>query len=94
MDHHTHNNKDHHGDSAPEHFFRDLAAKLKDAEKLLILGPGLAKNHFKNHLETHDTGGLAKRIIGIETRDHPTENKILTEARRFFKHYDLFNQPV
>lgn len=94
MDHHTHNKKDHHGDSAPEHFFRELAVKLKDAEKLLILGPGLAKNHFKTHLETHHTGGLAKKIIGIENCDHPTDNQVLAEARKFFKHYDLFNNPI
>lgn len=94
MDHHTHNKKDHHGDSASEHFFRDLAVKLKDAEQLLILGPGFAKDHFKTHLETHHTGGLAKKIIGMESSDHSTDNQILAEARRFFKDYDLFNNPI
>lgn len=94
MDHHTHNKKDHHGDSAPEHFFRDLADRLQDAQQLLILGPGLAKNHFHTHLEAHDKDGLAKKIVGIESCDHPTDNQILAEARKFFKHYDLFNNPI
>ncbi len=94
VDHHTHNKKDHHGDAAPEHFFRDLALKLKDAEQLLILGPGLAKNHFRTHLETHHTGGLATRIVGFENSDHPTDNQILAAARKFYKTYDLFNNPI
>lgn len=93
-DHHTHNKKDHHGDSDTEHFFRDLALKLKNAEQLLILGPGLAKNHFKTHLETHHTADLAKRIIGMETVDHPTDNQILATARAFYKTYDLYNNPI
>lgn len=92
--HHTHNKKDSHGDSNAEHFFRDLAVKLKTAEHLLILGPGLAKNHFKTHLETHHTGDLAKRIIGMETVDHPTDNQIIAEARKFYKTYDLYNSPI
>jgi stalled ribosome rescue protein Dom34 len=94
MDHHTHNKKDHHGDNGLEHFFRDLAVKLKDAEQLLILGPGLAKNQFKTHLESHHTNGLAKKIVGLENSDHPTDNQILAEARKFFKTYDLFNNPI
>ena len=94
MDHHTHNKKDHHSDATIEHFFRDLAVKLKDAEHLLIVGPGLAKNHFRTHLETHHTGDLGKRIVGIENSDHPTDNQILAEARKFFKAYNLFNGTI
>ncbi len=94
MDHHTHNKRDNHSDTASEHFFRDLAIKLKNAEKLLILGPGLAKNHFKSHLEKHHNGDLAKSIIGIENSDHPTENQILAAARKFYRTYDLFNEPI
>jgi stalled ribosome rescue protein Dom34 len=94
IDHHTHNKKDHHGDSPSEHFFRDLAVRLKDSGQLLILGPGLAKKHFKTHLETHHTEGLAKKIIGVENSDHPTDNQILATARNIFKTYDLFNNPI
>jgi len=55
---------------------------------------GLAKDHFKTHLETHHTAGLAKRIIGMEVVDHPTDNQILAASRKFFKTYDLFNNPI
>jgi stalled ribosome rescue protein Dom34 len=94
VDHHTSNKKDNHTDSNLEHFFRDLAVSLKDAEKLLIMGPGLAKNHFKTHLETHHTDHLAKKIIGLENSDHPTDNQILQIAGKFYTTYNLFNTPL
>lgn len=94
IDHHTHNKKDHHGDSDTEHFFRDLAVKLKDAQQLLIFGPTITMDHFKTHLETHHTDGLAKKIIGMEKIDKMTDNQILAESRKFFKHYNLFNSPI
>lgn len=94
MTHHTHNENDHHGDPATEHFFTDLAGKLKGAEELLLLGPGLGKNHFKSHLEKHDAKGLFKKVIGTENCDHPTDNQIVAVARKFFKNYDRFNDPI
>lgn len=93
-DHHTHNKKDHHGDSNLEHFFRDLAVLIKEAEGVLILGPGRAKTDFKTHLETHHAAGLAAKVVGVEASDHPTDNQILATARTFFKGYDLFNKPI
>ncbi len=94
VDHHTQNKKNHHGDSSMEHFYRDLAIKLKDTKQLLILGPGLSKNHFKTHLENHHTGGLAEKIVGLESCEHLTDNQILAKSRAFFKTYDLFNNPI
>ncbi|MGZ3722895.1 MAG: hypothetical protein ACXVA9_08205, partial [Bdellovibrionales bacterium] len=92
--HHTFNSKDHHGDPSIEHFYKDLAVKLNGVEELLILGPGEAKTHFKTFLETHYASGLAKKIIGVESSDHPTDNQILAAGRKFFKTYNLFNHPI
>ena len=94
LDHHSGNKKDKHGDSHTEHFYRDLAVKLNDANQVLILGPGLAKNHFKTHFETHHNSQIAKKIIGLEACENITDNQILAEARKFFKHYDQFNNPI
>ena len=94
VDHHTHSKKDVEVDTGTEHFFHGLCAKFADAEEILLLGPGLAKTHFKTYLEKHQPSGLAKKIIGIENSDHPTDNQILAEARRFFKTYNLFQQPI
>jgi stalled ribosome rescue protein Dom34 len=93
IDHHTHNKKDHHGDPATEHFFNELMQKLNGVEELLLLGPSLAKAHFKSHLEKHNTR-LAGKIVGMESSDHPTDNQILASARKFFKTYNLFHHPV
>lgn len=93
-DHHTHDKHSHHADPTLEHFFHELALALKDADELLILGPGLGKNHFKNHLEKHHHGDLAKKVVGIENSDHPTDNQILATARKFFTTYNLFNHPI
>ncbi len=90
-DHHTHNKKDHHHDGAQDHFFQNLANMIKSAEEILIMGPGLAKNHFKTHLEKQDLG---KRVIGVENSDHPTDNQIVAAAKKFYHKYNLFNNPV
>lgn len=94
IDHHTHDKHHNHGDPGLEHFFHHVAELLKDATEILLLGPGLAKNHFKTHLERHHHEALGKKIIGIENSDHPTDNQILAIARKFFQKYDLFNHPV
>ncbi len=88
-DPHGKHSEQHHPES--EALFKDLAAALVDAGELLILGPGEAKTRFKGWLERHDPKGLAKRIVGVETVDHPKENEIVAKAREFFKHYDLFH---
>lgn len=94
IDHHNKNKKDHYNDGQIDHYYRDLAVLLKDVEQLLILGPGEAKGHFKTYLETHHAHDLAKKIIGVENSDHPTDNQILASARKFFKTYDLFNSSI
>ena len=38
-DHHTRHKKDEGADSNSEHYYRDLAAKLKGADQLLLTGP-------------------------------------------------------
>ena len=93
MNHHSHERKDHTNDSNLEHFYRDLAAKLSDAEQLLLTGPGLAKKHFTNYLESH-AATLSKKVVGVENSDHPTDNQILASGREFFKTYAFFNTPV
>lgn len=96
-DHHTRNKKDKHKDSNSEHYYSDLAKKLKGADQLLILGPGLAKNHFKEHLTAHQSNTLAKKIIGLEKMEsfeHKTEKQMMAKVHKFFRTYNLFNNPI
>jgi stalled ribosome rescue protein Dom34 len=83
-DHHTHNKNDRPRDS--EHLFHELATKLSGAERIVIIGPGLAKDHFKTHLEKHHHQGIAKKIVATETVDKLTDNQILAWVREYFKH--------
>ena len=83
QNHHTHNQNDSHRDS--EVFFHDLATKISDAERILLIGPGLGKTHFKSHLDKHHHTKLAEKIIGVETVDHLTENQIDAYARKYFQ---------
>lgn len=91
IDHHRTPKKDKHKDHRAESYYHDLAEKIKSANQVLLMGPGLAKKHFKDYLDSHETNTTAKKIIGIETLENLTENQIMASARKFFKRYDLFN---
>ena len=95
--HHTRHKNDQHKDSNAEHYYQSLAKKLEGADHLLLIGPGLAKIHFKDHLSTHQANTLAKKIVGMENSEsfeHQTENELLAMAHKFFKSYNLFNSPI
>lgn len=96
-DHHTRHKNDQHKDSNSEHYFSELSKKLKGADQILLIGPGLAKNHFNEHLSTHEANILAKKIIGLEKMEsfkHKSEKQMLAKARKFFRTYDLFHNPI
>jgi len=68
-------------------FFDDIAAVLAQNRAVLITGPGTAKRAFERHVrEKHPE--LAKRIVGVEALDHPTEGALLHFARQYFKGVD------
>lgn len=81
--HHTHGHLDDVKNS--EAFYHGLAEKLADADRILLIGPGLGKTHFKAHLDAHHHVKLASKVVGVETVDHPTDNQIDAFARKFFK---------
>lgn len=68
-----------------EKFFHEVAQSLDQAHEILLIGPGDAKIHFQKHLEGHHHAGLAGKIVGTETVDHPTDGQIVALARKFFK---------
>jgi stalled ribosome rescue protein Dom34 len=86
-EHHTNAQKGEHKDS-PE-FYHRVANHIAQPEELLIVGPGMAKKHFKNEIEGHNKK-LAEKIVGCENMDHPTDAQIVAEARKFFTKHDLF----
>jgi stalled ribosome rescue protein Dom34 len=76
---------DEHKHNAETHFFHEIINEIGKVEELLVFGAGVTKNHFKNHIESHNHGDLSKSLVGVETLDHLTDNQILEASRAYFK---------
>lgn len=88
--HHT----GHHENEKENHiqkFYHDLVNHLKDADQVLIMGPGLAKTEFVKHVESHHHKEFRKKIVGVESADHLTDGEFEKKAREFFTKRNLFN---
>ena len=85
---------DTHKNNAEEKFFHDVALTAGQVEELLVFGPGMAKTHFKKHLEKHHHAGLAKHLVGVEPLDHLTDNQILESARKYFKKFNTYHAEI
>jgi len=62
-------------------YYDAVIASIRDAESILIFGPGEAKGELKARLEKNHLGG---RIVGIETTDKMTDRQIAAKVRRHF----------
>jgi hypothetical protein len=63
------------------HYYADVIAAIREAESILIFGPGEAKGELKNHLDQAKLGG---KIIAIETIDKMTDRQIVAKVREYF----------
>lgn len=62
-------------------FYDDVVSSIRDAESILLFGPGEAKGELKKRLEKNDLG---ERIAGFETVDKMTVPQIVSKVHRFF----------
>jgi hypothetical protein len=62
-------------------YYDAVIACIRDAEAVLIFGPGEAKVELKKRIEREDLGG---RIVGIETVDRMTDRQIAAKVRQHF----------
>ena len=62
-------------------YYDEVIASIRDAESILIFGPGEAKGELKTLLEKN---ALGERIIGIETMDQMTDRQIAAKVRDYF----------
>ena len=60
---------------------------VADVNEILIVGPGSAKSELFKHALSHDPA-IAKKIVGVETVDHPTDGQILNYAKAYFHKVD------
>ena len=62
-------------------YYADVIACIRDAESILILGPGEAKSELEKRLESEKLDG---RIVGVETVDKMTDGQIAAKVRQRF----------
>jgi stalled ribosome rescue protein Dom34 len=64
------------------HYYDSVAAHLKNASALLIMGPGPAKVEFQKHLEHRKFNGA---ILGVEAADNMSDAQIAAKVRQELK---------
>ena len=62
-------------------YYDDVIGSLRNAESILIFGPGEAKGELEKRLAGE---GLKERIVGVETVDKMTDNQIAAKVRQHF----------
>jgi hypothetical protein len=63
-------------------YYDAVIASIRDAEAILIFGPGDAKGELKKRLKKNNLDG---RIAGIETVDRMTDRQIAARVRKYFQ---------
>jgi stalled ribosome rescue protein Dom34 len=62
-------------------YYDEVITCMRDAESILIFGPGVAKSELKKRLEENN---LSDRISGVETVDNMTDPQIAAKVRQHF----------
>jgi stalled ribosome rescue protein Dom34 len=65
-----------------DQYYDEVITKIRDAESILLLGPGEAKGELEKRLMKK---GLGERIVGIETVDKMTAREISAKVRQHFR---------
>jgi hypothetical protein len=59
-----------------------VVACIRDAEAILVFGPGEAKGELKKRLKKANLSG---RIVGMETVDKMTDHQVASKVRQHFQ---------
>ena len=63
-------------------YYDAVIACIRDAESILIFGPGEAKGELQKRIKKNKLGG---RIVGIETVDKMTDRQIASKVKQYFR---------
>ena len=72
-------------------FFQEVTRSLEGSEEILVVGPSTAKHEFLQYLHKNDPL-FEKKIVGLETVDHPTRGQLIAHAREYFQLSDRMRQ--
>ena len=62
-------------------YYEAVIESIRDAESILIFGPGEAKSEMKTSLDRHKLGA---RIVGVEAADKMTDRQIAAKVRQHY----------
>lgn len=65
-----------HRHSVLEHFYKEVIQEMKDADSIIIYGPGQAKNELHQHIN-HQNKELSQRIAKLVTTDKLSEYQFI-----------------
>lgn len=64
-------------------YYHAIVQALAGAQEILVLGPAQAKLQLIKHIHAHDHG-MADKVVGVETVDHPSDAQVVAYARKYF----------
>lgn len=64
-------------------YYQHVISILKDANSILIMGPGQAKLEFEKAVKKNKS--MQKRILRVETADKMTKNQMMAHVRKFYR---------
>jgi hypothetical protein len=65
-------------------YYDAVIACIRDAESILIFGPGEAKGQLQKRLKNNYLG---ERIVGVETVDRMTDHQVAAKVRQHFHNH-------
>ncbi len=68
-------------------FYAELAKALAGVREVLLTGPGLARNEFRDWCTSHQKS-IAAAVVDSIVSDHPSDAQLVAMAKLFFKKFD------
>ena len=68
-------------------YYRQVITALKNADSILIMGPGQAKVEFEKTIRKNKQ--MQKRILKVETANKMTKNQMIAYVRKFYRNQKL-----
>jgi len=63
-------------------YYREIIQAIREADSILIFGPGEAKGELKKAIK--ESRELGRRIVGVESADKMTQRQIAAKVRDYF----------